>query len=198
MASYNLRKRQPNQLPAEASNLKKQKLNPSMLLLEDFPNEVLSEIFSYLGQQDLFLSVALVSKRFCYLTKTPQFAKSVNFNIKEQEIGGNRVKSLIDMLRINTHVEKLVLTGHGPCPVIEIADIAASHRTFKDFEVTSSNMKINCQDRGNMRVTLLEGTNAKLNRLAERLPKKGTLGTLVHLYTCTLVHLYTWYSWYHD
>jgi hypothetical protein len=134
--SYNLRKRKPNQL-LETSNLKKRKLNPKMWL-ENFSNEVLTEIFSYLGQSDLFLCVALLSKRFYELTKLRQFSKFVNYSSmdtsewlhpkpKSDQSCQGRLNSLMNMLRINKHLEKLVLVGTGRS-VTKILQIVKTHR----------------------------------------------------------------------
>jgi hypothetical protein len=78
--------------------------------LETLSNEVLTQIFSHLDQNDLVFCVALVCKRFHEVTKSSQLLKCVRYTSRNKQTDG-KIKSLLDMLRIHTHLEKLVFAN---------------------------------------------------------------------------------------
>jgi hypothetical protein len=114
----------------------KKRRQPNPMMLEDFSNEVLTEIFSYLGQKDLLLSVALVCKTFREFTKSYQLMpKFVNYQPKSYLHLLN--SSLMDMLRINPRVEKLVLNKNPGSWVLKVLKIVAPHGNLRHLELQS-------------------------------------------------------------
>jgi hypothetical protein len=87
--------------------------------MENFPNEVLTEIFSYLDQKDVFLSVALVCKSFCQATKNP---RRVRIHQATKFTKGQN-DSLMELLRVNTLQENLVLHSGAGCDIMKILQI---------------------------------------------------------------------------
>jgi hypothetical protein len=87
----------------ETSTTKMKPKVPKML--EDCSNEVLTEIFSHLCKKDIFSSVALVCIRFCELTKSPKLMPKCVEIVRSKS--DRQINSILDMLRINTHLEKV-------------------------------------------------------------------------------------------
>jgi hypothetical protein len=102
------------------------------MMLEQFPNEVLTEIFSNLGPKDIFLSVALVCKRFRELSLfcLPKCVE-IKVRCRTQSASSKRkFNRLLDILGINRHLEKLVLHVCLGYSVTKILQIVAQHGNF--------------------------------------------------------------------
>jgi hypothetical protein len=65
-------------------------------MLEDLSNHVLTEIFSYLGQDDLHLGVALVCKRFFQVTKSPSLSKCVYYDNFSRDKANQHVTNCLE------------------------------------------------------------------------------------------------------
>jgi hypothetical protein len=76
----------------------------------DVPEEILKK----LDQKDRHLTTALVCKRFCELTRSPQLNKCVkyvcDYDREFSHFGpDNKIQSLLVMLGNNKHLKKLIL-----------------------------------------------------------------------------------------
>jgi hypothetical protein len=105
-----------------------------MELLE-FPAEILIEIFSYLRQKDCHLKAALVCKRFLHLTRSPQLLKCVYY--RSRGLISKNIQSLLDMLRDNKHIEKLILkeTIFQNDDILEILKVVAPHGSLRHLDL---------------------------------------------------------------
>jgi hypothetical protein len=102
--------------------------------LLDFPVEILLKILSKLDQKTVHSSVALVSKKFLQLTRSPQLLKCVEYNKSNSK---SKVQSLLDMLRENNHIEKLILDCHF-WNVLEVLKVVAPHGSLRHLKINNA------------------------------------------------------------
>jgi hypothetical protein len=111
--------------------------------LLDCPEEILTEIFSNLDQENVHGSLALVCKRFLKLTRSPQLLKCVKFHGKFifgvspflTAKTAKKFQSFLGMLRDNKHIEKLILGNH--LDILEILKTVAPHGSLRHIDFST-------------------------------------------------------------
>jgi hypothetical protein len=114
--------RSDHKFPAEKQDFK--------MDLLDFPDEILLEILSKLDQETVHSTVALVCKKFHQLTKSSQLLECVKVNLKT----ANQLQSLLDMLRDNKHLKKLIFEEWRGLECLEILKVVAPHSNLRHLE----------------------------------------------------------------